>query len=108
MLIGRTLLSRYKITKSLGSGGFGDTYQAVDIALPNNPTLAFGKTVGWHNGSSWLSSYDLNYELEDAPEGYFPSVSRAGDLSQGWTGYFLITPSSEKSRCLDLKSTQYP
>ncbi|MEO1670969.1 MAG: serine/threonine-protein kinase, partial [Cyanobacteria bacterium J06631_2] len=37
MLIGRTLLSRYKITKSLGGGGFGDTYQAVDLALPNNP-----------------------------------------------------------------------
>ena len=37
MLIGRILLSRYKIIKSLGGGGFGDTYKAVDMALPNNP-----------------------------------------------------------------------
>lgn len=38
MLIGRTLLSRYQITKRLGGGGFGDTYKAIDIALPGNPS----------------------------------------------------------------------
>ncbi|WP_013320327.1 serine/threonine-protein kinase [Gloeothece verrucosa] len=31
------LLSRYKINRSLASGGFGDTYLAQDLALPGNP-----------------------------------------------------------------------
>ncbi len=35
--IGTTLLSRYKIIDELGSGGFGDTYLAIDIALPGHP-----------------------------------------------------------------------
>ena len=37
MLVGKTLLSRYQVTQKLGSGGFGDTYKAIDIALPGNP-----------------------------------------------------------------------
>ncbi|PMB51321.1 hypothetical protein CEN39_15910 [Fischerella thermalis CCMEE 5201] len=36
MFIGKILLNRYKITSTLGSGGFGDTYKAIDLALPNN------------------------------------------------------------------------
>ena len=32
-----TLLSRYKIIKEIGQGGFGDTYLAEDTALPVNP-----------------------------------------------------------------------
>jgi serine/threonine protein kinase len=32
-----TLLSRYKIIKELGEGGFGDTHLAEDTALPGNP-----------------------------------------------------------------------
>ncbi|MEB3150951.1 MAG: GUN4 domain-containing protein [Sphaerospermopsis sp.] len=31
------LLSRYKIIKQIGTGGFGDTYLAEDTALPGNP-----------------------------------------------------------------------
>lgn len=37
MLVGKTLLSRYQVTAKLGSGGFGDTYKAIDLALPGNP-----------------------------------------------------------------------
>ncbi|BAZ08029.1 bifunctional serine/threonine-protein kinase/formylglycine-generating enzyme family protein [Calothrix sp. NIES-3974] len=37
MYIGQTLRNRYKIIKILGSGGFGDTYLAQDIDLPNHP-----------------------------------------------------------------------
>ena len=36
-LLGQTLLSRYRIERVLGSGGFGDTYLAVDTALPKSP-----------------------------------------------------------------------
>ncbi|MEB3282649.1 MAG: serine/threonine-protein kinase [Lyngbya sp.] len=36
-LIGRTLLSRYQVIKEIGTGGFGDTYLAVDLALPGQP-----------------------------------------------------------------------
>ncbi len=34
---GTVLRNRYKIIKILGSGGFGDTYLAADLDLPNQP-----------------------------------------------------------------------
>ncbi|MEE3718813.1 protein kinase [Tumidithrix elongata RA019] len=37
MLVGTTLRNRYAITEVLGSGGFGDTYLAVDRDLPGSP-----------------------------------------------------------------------
>jgi eukaryotic-like serine/threonine-protein kinase len=37
MLVGLILRNRYKIIKLLGSGGFGDTYLAEDLDLPENP-----------------------------------------------------------------------
>lgn len=36
-LINRTLLSRYQVIQKIGTGGFGDTYLAVDLALPGQP-----------------------------------------------------------------------
>ena len=36
-LIGRTLLSRYQVNQQIGTGGFGETYLAVDLALPSQP-----------------------------------------------------------------------
>lgn len=37
MLSGKILRNRYKILKLMGSGGFGDTYQAEDLDLPSHP-----------------------------------------------------------------------
>jgi len=37
MQSGKILRNHYKIIDSLGSGGFGDTYLAVDLDLPGNP-----------------------------------------------------------------------
>ncbi len=37
MLFNRTLLSRYQIIEKLDRGGFGETYLAVDRALPSQP-----------------------------------------------------------------------
>lgn len=37
ILIGRTLLSRYNIIQKIGRGGFGETYLALDFALPGHP-----------------------------------------------------------------------
>jgi serine/threonine protein kinase, bacterial len=36
-MIGKTLSGRYKITKTLGSGGFGQTFLAEDTQIPGNP-----------------------------------------------------------------------
>ncbi len=36
-LVGKTLLSRYKVIKQIGRGGFAYTYLAIDTALPNQP-----------------------------------------------------------------------
>lgn len=36
-LIGTTLWNRYKIKQVLGSGGFGNTYIAIDLGLPGQP-----------------------------------------------------------------------
>jgi WD40 repeat protein len=35
--VGKTLRNRYKIIETLGTGGFGDTYRAVDLDLPGQP-----------------------------------------------------------------------
>ncbi|MDJ0532120.1 MAG: serine/threonine-protein kinase [Xenococcaceae cyanobacterium MO_207.B15] len=70
----------------------------------DNRNEEFGKLVGWFSQGRWLRSYDLNYQLEEAPERYFPSVSRPGSLSSGWTGRVLLTPSlSKQSHCLNTK-----
>ncbi len=37
MLRGKTLQNRYQIFEPLSSGGFGDTYKAIDNNLPGNP-----------------------------------------------------------------------
>ena len=37
MQSGQILRNHYKIIKSLGHGGFGDTYLAQDLDLPGNP-----------------------------------------------------------------------
>ena len=61
--------------------------------------------VGWFRDGRWLRSYDLDYELEEAPEGYFPSVSREGSLSAGWTGRVLLDPAlSKQSNCLNVQA----
>ena len=73
-----------------------------NINSTNNRIGKFGRSVGWLSKNGWLRTYDLKYELEEAPEGYFPSASRGGSLSSGWLSYLLLSPSlSEQSRCLD-------
>jgi serine/threonine protein kinase len=34
MLIGTTLFKQYQILEQIGSGGFGNTYRAIDKAFP--------------------------------------------------------------------------
>lgn len=36
-LVGKTLRNRYQIQRKIGEGGFGDTYRAIDLDLPNKP-----------------------------------------------------------------------
>lgn len=43
MIIGQTLGGRYHIKKSLGEGGFGETYVAEDTHLPGNPQFVVKK-----------------------------------------------------------------
>ena len=37
MLIGKTLFKQYKIIERIGSGAFGNTYRAIDMAFPGKP-----------------------------------------------------------------------
>ena len=61
-MLGTTLWNRYKIKQFLGSGGFGNTYVAIDLGLPGQPycvvkhlkpkdpppNRAFDRKIGFH------------------------------------------------------------
>ncbi len=49
-MLGKTLVSRFKISSELGHGGFGQTFIAEDMHLPGHPKCAIEqlKTMDTH------------------------------------------------------------
>ncbi|CDN13442.1 MAG: hypothetical protein HRU34_11040 [Richelia sp.] len=55
MLFGSILRVRYKILQPLGSGGFGDTYLAEDLDLPEQPQCVVKRLKPQSNSPSVLN-----------------------------------------------------
>jgi serine/threonine protein kinase len=76
MQIGQTLLQRYQVTQSLGSGGFSETYLAQDLALPGHPYCV----VKLHDPK--VSAPQMQAELERRFEQEAQMLYRLGEHSQ--------------------------
>ena len=92
-MLGQTLSGRYKLTRILGAGGFGQTYLAVDTSLSNRPLCVVKQLKPASQDANFLTVARRLFETEvKALErlGSHPQIPKLLDSFEEDSEFYLV------------------